>query len=97
MIDPARVLPPGTPLTREWCLDARATVTSSAYHGALGVGVPPYSLGRAWVNRPLNFDNVPRAVWTLFSISTTELWVTTMQARVLRARACCCPAQPWGE
>lgn len=31
-----------------------------------------------WTNRVANFDNIFMAILTLFSISTTELWVNTM-------------------
>jgi voltage-dependent calcium channel T type alpha-1H len=35
-----------------------------------------------WVNPAFNFDNVINAIVTLFSISTTELWVNTMYSGV---------------
>lgn len=74
------MLPPGTPLTKAWCIDSSTPVNASAYHSAIQVAVPAYNLTRSWYNRPANFDNILRAVWTLFSISTTELWVDQMDA-----------------
>ena len=81
-IDAANVLPPGARLTKDWCLDASTPVNASAYHAALGVAVPPYSLARSWSRGWANFDNIGAAALTLFSISTTELWVDTMYATV---------------
>jgi hypothetical protein len=70
----------GTPLTESWCLNASLKVNSSAYHSAHSITVPPYQLERAWINRRSNFDNILMAVWTLFSISTTELWIDALNA-----------------
>ncbi|TNN10238.1 Voltage-dependent L-type calcium channel subunit alpha-1C isoform 1 [Schistosoma japonicum] len=34
----------------------------------------PVVLARVWLNNPLNFDNVPNAMLTLFAVSTFEGW-----------------------
>lgn len=34
----------------------------------------PVVLPRIWLNNPLNFDNVPNAMLTLFAVSTFEGW-----------------------
>jgi hypothetical protein len=81
-INPSYVLPPGATLTKDWCLASAEQVNASVYHAAIGVAPPPYQLPRSWVNRGQNFDNIVSAVVTLFSISTTELWVDTMGAGI---------------
>lgn len=80
VVDPDNVLPTGAPLTEAWCRDAEVPVNASAYHSRLGMMVPPYLLPRVWRRARMHYDNVGAAALTLFSISTTELWVDAMHA-----------------
>lgn len=34
----------------------------------------PISKKREWINNPFNFDSVPKAMVTLFAVSTFEGW-----------------------
>jgi hypothetical protein len=40
------VLPEGQFITRQWCEDTAAQVTTSAYHSAINVTVPAYTIER---------------------------------------------------
>ncbi|CAH8510317.1 unnamed protein product [Heterobilharzia americana] len=60
------------------CTDSSRLVPSQC-HGQyityeLGDINRPVVLARVWLNNPLNFDNVPNAMLTLFAVSTFEGW-----------------------
>ncbi|CAH8537039.1 unnamed protein product [Schistosoma rodhaini] len=60
------------------CTDSSRLVPSQC-HGQyityeLGDISRPVVLARVWLNNPLNFDNVPNAMLTLFAVSTFEGW-----------------------
>jgi hypothetical protein len=73
-------------LTQSWCEQGSHIITAGAslYHSFIPASsLPPtselrtgntYSLVHQWVKPPANFDNILRALLSLFEIATTEMW-----------------------
>ncbi|KAG1653438.1 hypothetical protein FOA52_010471 [Chlamydomonas sp. UWO 241] len=80
-LDPYYLLSSGN-INKTWCNtdDGQQTITTSYYHSALGVDVPPWTLDTKWGdNGNLNrFDNVIMALWVLIQMATLENWSDVM-------------------
>jgi Ion transport protein len=94
-LDPEYILEPSDePITQSWCEAGSHIInaSSSLYHASIPRSSLPatselesgniYTLEHHWVKPPGNFDNIFRALLTLFEIATTEMWPDYMYMAV---------------
>ena len=94
-LDPEYILEPSAdPITQSWCEAGSHIISagSSLYHTFITPSSLPatseldtgnvYVLDHQWVKPPANFDNIFRALLTLFEIATTEMWPDYMYKAV---------------
>lgn len=49
--------------------DGPRTITTSYYHSAIGVEVPPWNITTSWTRDLRRFDNIFTGLWVLFQVS----------------------------
>ena len=79
-IDSQYVGPPGSVITKSWCLPGSRIISTDYYHYSINVSVPMWQISTKWgANGYLQrFDNIAMSLWTLFQIATLENWAGVM-------------------
>mmetsp|Transcript_58370 Transcript_58370/g.186060 ORF Transcript_58370/g.186060 Transcript_58370/m.186060 type:complete len:1610 (+) Transcript_58370:485-5314(+) len=65
------ILPPEEKITKEWC-------DAGAHNITWPIGIEPYEVNHAWINKKSNFDNIGSSLLTLFEMATLEMWLDVM-------------------